>query len=289
MKQITVYVAILALFLVGDRLMGGILAGMVESSQFRYSRLYSGRAEADVLLIGNSRGLTFFQPHIESKTGLRTCNLSYNGLPADLAEALVKDYIDRYPAVRTLVIDVTLADRENASLISGFLPYAHSSARIDSLIRKMSPDAWRGARVSRLFRYNNEVFQRAFYYRSLSDEDWLLDRQIEPALAATAPLDTFPLSVEPKFIAHLAAMTQYARSKGLTVQLVVSPYYPGMVRDWQPLDAFCAEVERACGQTVRNYSRLLTDTRDFGDLMHPNRSGAIRYIDQMIDDGVLTR
>lgn len=289
MKQIAVYAAIIGLFFIGDRLAAGLLADMTESSQFRYSKMYSGRADADVLFVGNSRGLTFYQPYIQSQTGLRTCNLSYNGLPANLAEVLVKDYIDRYPNVRALVLDVTLADRDNATLTAGFLPYADHSPRLDSLIRKLAPDAVFGARVSKLFRYNNEVFQRALYYRNRSDEDWLLDRQIEPALAATAPLDSFPLSVEPAYIASLAAMTQYARAKGLTVHLVVSPYYPNMVRDWRALDAFRNAVEKACGLPVRNYAQALTDPTDFGDFMHPNRKGAQRYIDLLIKDGVTVK
>lgn len=163
MKQVAVYAAIIGLFFIGDRLAAGLLADMTESSQFRYSKLYSGRADADVLFVGNSRGLTFYQPYIQSQTGLRTCNLSYNGLPANLAEVLVKDYIDRYPNVRALVLDVTLADEDNATLTAGFLPYADHSPRLRFAHSKTGPRRRFWCSCEQTF----QIQQRSFSTRAL--------------------------------------------------------------------------------------------------------------------------
>ncbi|MBK8194740.1 MAG: hypothetical protein IPK76_16540 [Lewinellaceae bacterium] len=98
MKHLLWFSGFLMLLLAGDRLGGVLLQRQADASLFRYSRLYRGEAGADLLFVGNSRGLTFYQPFIEEKTGLRTFNMSYNGLPADLARVLVQDYLDRYPA-----------------------------------------------------------------------------------------------------------------------------------------------------------------------------------------------
>ena len=93
MKHLIWYLAFIALLFVGDRIGGLFLHTRVYDSQFRYTRLYR-REVADILLLGNSRGLTFYQPYIEEITGLRTCNLSYNGLPMDAAKCLALDYFD---------------------------------------------------------------------------------------------------------------------------------------------------------------------------------------------------
>ena len=70
MKHLLWFSGFLTLLLAGDRLGGLLLQRQVDASLFRYSRLYRGEAGADLLFVGNSRGLTFYQPFIEEKTGL---------------------------------------------------------------------------------------------------------------------------------------------------------------------------------------------------------------------------
>jgi hypothetical protein len=284
MKHIAWFAALLAVFFVGDRLAGGWLAGQAAASQFRYARLYAGKAEAEVLLLGNSRGLTFFQPHIEAITGKKTFNLSYNGLPMDAAKALTLDYLDRYSAPEVMVIDITICDRENDELLAGFLIFSEKSARLDTLIHKKLPKIWSGGALSALFRCNNEVFQRALFYRNKTDEDWLLDRSIAPQLAATAAQNSYDLNVQPYLVGQLAETVAAARAKGAHVELVIGPYFP----DFQVknLDALKQAVEAATGLSVRDYRSALSDPTDFGDFMHPNKRGSAAYMDLLRREGV---
>lgn len=283
------FALLLVIFVAGDRLGGNVLHRLTAGSQFRYSRLYAGAAPAaDILLVGNSRGLAFFQPFIEESTGKTTFNLSYNGMPSALAEVLVKDYLARYPAPKTALIDITLCDRPNKELIGGFSTYLGYSAGLQALIQAQNAEVSRGSKVSALFRYNNEVFQRALFYRNRSDKDWLIDRQITPELAATVPLDTFPISVQPELIQPLAQTVKALQASGTQVYLVIGPYYPGMTRDWSQLKRFKTAVKTATALTVHDYSQALADTRDFGDLMHPNKQGAAHFIEKMRRDGLFT-
>ena len=75
------------IFLAGDRLAGYFLRQTIENAQFRYARLYRREGAPEILLLGNSRGLTFYQPYISEKTGQNNLNLSYNGLPMDVGNA----------------------------------------------------------------------------------------------------------------------------------------------------------------------------------------------------------
>jgi hypothetical protein len=272
---------------VGDRLLGGLLQRQSHYSQFRYSRMYRGTAAADVLLLGNSRGLTFYQPYIEAKTGLSTCNLSYNGLPMDVAKALVFDYLERYPAPKKLVVDVTTADRINDELLTGFVLYAPQSYHLDTLLRGKKPYMWWGGKLSTLFQVNNELFQRALYYRNRSDEDWLLDRVIAPKLAAQAASQSYVLDSlnMPYLVKNLTDLVQASRQRGVTVELVVSPYFPQL--RVVHLEALKAAVTASTGLPVRDYQNALTDPADFGDFMHPNKAGALKYVDLLLRDGVL--
>lgn len=285
MKQTLWLLAAILLFFAGDRAAAYFLSSRVAGSQFRYSRLYHNGARADVLLVGNSRGLTFYQPYIESASGRTSYNLSYNGMPAELAQVLVLDYLDRYPAPESMVVDITLCDRPNDELIGAFFPYMDDSPRLDTFLRRKMPKFWWGAQVSKLTRYNNEVFQRALYYQNRSDEDWLLDRVIADKLAAS--VHEMRYGMNPALIRPLTALVAAARNKGVKVQLVIGPYFPGFARQVDRLDELKQAVEQATGLPVHDYRDALNDPSAFGDLQHPNKKGSIAYIDLLRKDGVL--
>ena len=287
MKHLLWYAAFLALLFTGDRLAGWLLQRQTMASQFRYSRLYDGRGGAELLLVGNSRGLTFYEPYIEQRSGLTTFNLSYNGLPMDVANALVQDYLDRYPTPRIMVLDITICDRPNNELLAGFASYAPFSARLAGLLRDSLPKLWAGNQLSQLTRFNNEIFQRALFHRHRTDKDWLLDRVISPKLVAEAAQHNYPLEVHPQLVAQLRAAVQAAQAKGVQVQLVISPYFPGFAERVTNLDALKTAVEQATGLPVHDYRQALTDPADFGDYMHPNQKGSLHYIDLLRTDRIL--
>lgn len=285
MKHARWFFSFFLLLFAGDRVAGYLLLQQVEKSRFRYSRLYRGEAFADILLVGNSRGLTFYQPHIEEITGKTTFNLSYNGLPINLAKVLVQDYLDRYPAPRKMLIDITICDRENDELTAGFLTYSNQSPRLDTLIHNKLPKLWWGGKVSALFRCNNEIFQRALFHRNKTDKDWLLDRVISSQLAAEAERNSYDLEIHTSLIRHLKETVAAARGKGVAVELVISPYFPGF--QVKNLGGLKAAAEQATGLPVHDYSTALQAPADFGDFMHPNKTGSMKYIEMMKEEGLL--
>lgn len=289
MKHLFWYLALVLLLILGDRMAGILLHWQTMDSQFRYSQLYTRAAEADIVFLGNSRGLTFYQPYIEEITGLKTCNLSYNGLPMDAAKCLALDFLEIknfdpgcYP--QRMVIDITLCDRENDALLAGFLPYMERSKHLDTLIRHKLPKVWWGAQVSWLFRYNSEIFQRALFYKNKSDKDWLLDRQIPQSLADSVSRHSYDLELHPYLIQQLKETVEEAR-KSKQLSLVIGPYFPGF--KVQNLDALKTAVEDATGLPVHDYRAALSDPQDFGDFMHPNKKGSMKYMDLLKKDGIL--
>lgn len=290
MKHLSWYILFIILLFTGDRVAGFLLQKQTDKSQFRYSRLYGNLGEADIVLLGNSRGLTFYQPYIEAITGLTTCNLSYNGLPMDAAKCLLLDYHDLKKSEgttkpETWLIDITICDRENDELLAGFLTYSHRSKHIDTLIHSKLLKVWWGGQVSWLFRYNNEIFQRALFYRNKSDKDWLLDRQIPASLAAEVDKHSYDLEIHPYLIQNLKETILLAQASNIRVELLIGPYFPGF--QVKNLDALKSEVEKATGLPVRDYRAALPDPSDFGDFMHPNKKGSLKYLDLLKRDSVL--
>ncbi|MEO0042860.1 MAG: hypothetical protein RL329_2308 [Bacteroidota bacterium] len=285
MKQILWIVAFLTLSFVGDRLLGHFFKKMTQNSQFRYSRLYRGDAKADILLVGNSRGLGFYQPEIEKLTGLNTLNISYNGMPADLASVLVRDQFEKNGVPKTMIIDVTMCDRKDDLFVSAFNLYSPYSDSLKALIKSYDETVYYGGLLSHLYRHNSEIFQRAFNYRKKTDEDWLLDRVISEKMASDTSLKSYKVRVMPEMVEHLKQMVDFARSQGTEVKLVISPYFPRFAESIR--DSFLTPlktlVEAKTGLTVTDYSTALNTTEAFGDYQHANKKGCIQFMNQLFE------
>lgn len=282
--------ACLLLFFIGDRLGGLILSKITAKSQFRYTRLYEGQAKADILLLGNSRGLIFYQPYIEEITGKSTLNLSYNSMPIDLGKVMVEDYLKKYEDPELILIDVTMCDRHNAQLIAGFSTFSKYSDNLDALIKAKDEKSWYAGKLSNLYRYNSEVFQRTLYYLGKSDEDWLNDRVISPTMEANIVNDTaVNLTIDDYLLTQLDDLVRIAEEKGIRVELVVNPYYPPYVQKMQTFYDFIGRIKARTNKEVRDYSRALTASDGFADYQHLNKEGSKRYMDLLLQDGVLRK
>ena len=323
MKKLYWVFIVILLFFAGDRLFGWVLKQLTEKSQFRYSRLYQDEAAADILLVGNSRGLIFYQPHIEKITGKKTFNISYNGMPMNLAEVLVKDYLEKYPAPKQMILDVSMCDRLNKSLISGFNLYTPYSPRMYDLVHQNDTTGAIAGKIFHIYRYNSEIFQRSMFYLNKSDEDWLLDRVINDAMVTgitNYKPDTIKIvhrdTIRPEdrkerlfksivsnltsskngeveyvkgVMEHLASTVEFAKAKGVDVQLVINPYYPPYLDKLVNLDQLKAEAERATGMKVHDYSNSVKDREGFGDYQHLNKAGSRIFLDKLLEDGILKK
>ena len=288
MKKIYWIIALIAITFIGDRIGGFILEKLIQKSQFRYSRLYKGEAESDILLVGNSRGLMFYQPHIESITGKSTFNISYNGMSMDLARVLVEDYLELYPSPEVMVLDITMCDRKNDGLIAGFNAYSSFSDALTNLVKESNPKVGTAAQLSHLYRYNGEIFQRALYYLGRSDEDWLLDRVITEDLVSTVDeCEPYEIEVPEDIFEDFKATVELAQSKGVEVHLLINPYYPPYANKITNLESLRERFGKAVGLEVHDYSSAVTELEGFGDYQHLNKNGSRAFLDLLLKDNIL--
>lgn len=206
-------------------------------------------------------------------------------MPIDLARVIVDDYLDHYSNVEKVIIDVTLCDRSNPQLINGFMPYAKFSKRLDSLIHDNNPTAYYASKISHLYRYNNEIFQRAaFYQYKVNDEDWLIDRVITDALIEEVTQVDYRIDLVK--LEELKKIIRRAKREGIAVTLIVNPYFPAFRDRMKGLDEFIQTVEEATQMVVHDYSKVITDPIHFGDYQHINKAGSRVYIDLLHQDNI---
>jgi hypothetical protein len=286
MKKAIWIVGFLVVLFAGDRLIGWMFQRQITNSMFRYSRMYRGEGgDAEILIVGNSRGLNFYKPYVDSVTKLKSFSLCYYSMPCEIATVLAEDYLDRYKKVKTVLVELSVVEMSDDKLLPGFSTYLPYSARIDSVLKKKTKDTWYTSQVSHLFRFNNEVFQRAMYYRNRLDDDWYFDRTITQNLIDQAPNRSVEFKVPEEHVEDIKQLADYCRARNINIQFVIGPFFPTYVV--KRLDVLKQKVEAATGYPVHDYSRALQDYSCFTDYLHANLKGGSQIVDLMIKEGVL--
>jgi hypothetical protein len=274
--------------LAGDRVIGSLLDRVLLLSQFRFSLVYKGGHQYDVLIIGNSRGVnSFYAPAVQETTGLSTLNLSYNGMSADLAEALFKDYLERNKKPKILILEVSNLTHRG-DLLSELKLYTPHSERLTKLFCKHNPSAALWTRASHVFQFNSEMFLRALYYLTASDQTWINRYQISPALVhSLRTSQENSLTMFPENLKALERILGTARQENIAVRLVISPYLPNYAQRLSNIRGWVQQVEAVTmGIRVMDYSAAVTATSAFADRLHLNYDGSMLLLKMLVRDGV---
>src|SRR6478736_9277949 len=116
-NRLWLYLVLIPLIFLGDRAIGSFLEYLTMTSNLRYSKLYNGTGESDIVILGNSRGNGYYEPEIRKITGMTTLNLSYNALPGEVGQVLIEDYFERYKA-KLVIVDISLVMRTEDQVIT---------------------------------------------------------------------------------------------------------------------------------------------------------------------------
>jgi hypothetical protein len=276
-KRAAVWLMVLAAAVVaGDHLLALALHQVLVRSQFRYSRLYRGGNDAEILILGDSRGVhSFYAPAFPRPA----FNLSYNSLSPRVAEAVLLDYLDHNRPPKMVVIEPTSVITSGA-VKTELRTYGAFSPRLQALYAEEHPVAARVGRALWLYPLNSSFFMEALHYLRRSDQSWIQHEIIPPALRVKQDWTLTPMESE---VDALARMVAELRRRGIEVRLVFAPYAPVKV----PSNAaeFAATIERRTGARVWNYSSALQDLDDFADTVHLNENGSRRLLAMLVRDG----
>jgi hypothetical protein len=278
-RQLIALFAFLIAFIVADRGFSRILEEVLVGSQFRYSELYRGGTEHDVLIFGNSRGVNgFFTPDMAKELNVTALNLSFNGLSMEMTELLLKDYLGHNSAPRLIILEVT--NLHNKGLNSDVLQlYSAVSPRLADAWDNIEPHLGFIHRyIATSHRYSGELFLRVLYYFERSDQDWINRYRIDPEFGEKfRPSDETQSSwsaviPEDQLIA-LRCIVALARQHGIELRLVITPYLPNYVRYLRGYEEWVDQVELASGLKVEDWSQAIEDTKFFADPVHMNLDG----------------
>jgi hypothetical protein len=269
----------------GDRIGGLVLKQLESKSKFRFTSLYQQNAACDILITGNSRGLSFYQPFVENKSKEKVFSLAYNGMSSSLGHVFLEDYYQLYPAPKKLILEITCADRLNEELIPAFTTYAPYSKNLNTFLKEKEKKTYYAIKVSHLLRYNSEVFHRSLRYLKNDDRLWLTNRTISEAMQEESKnLKDVSIDLISELQTSITKSVKLAQSKGTEVILVVAPFLPNYHNALYNLDEYIAEVEKNTGLKVHNYADAIKDPKLFGDYFHINVYGSEKLVELMHQD-----
>jgi hypothetical protein len=286
----TLFIVIfLMAFFAGDRLLAMLLDQVLLRSQFRFSVLYKGGQQYDIIIMGNSRGVnSFYTPAIQETTGKTTVNMSYNGMSTDLAEALFMDYLDRNRKPKLLILEISNVTDESG-LLNELKLYAAHSERLAKLLRAANPQVALWTEASHIFKFNGEMFLRTLYYYQESDQTWINRYQISPALLQSTRSGRDGIfRATPENLAALKRIIKVARTQGIEVRAVVGPYLPAYCDQITNFQDWMNQIRKAIGSDIRiwDYTRAIVDTTAFADREHLNYQGTIVLLKSLVRDGI---
>jgi hypothetical protein len=274
---------VVGLVLLGDRAAAVQFDHLALSSNTRFARLYSGRIPSGVLVLGSSRAVnSFYAPLLTELLRRPVFNLGYNGLSAEVAEALLRDLLERNAKPELVVLEVTNVEFGN-EVLNDFRPFGRFSPRIAAIIAQQDPRIAAATRISHLFSYNSEMFLRMLYSRHESDQTWVNRYRIAPAVLAG--LDAAPphtLSSNEAGLRALRRTLELLVSRGIEVRLVVGPYLPAYAQKIVNLRAWIARVEVDAGQPVWDFSSAVAEITGFADPRHLNEVGTSVFATQLL-------
>lgn len=281
-------IGFILVFILGDRLFATILVKVVDGSNFRYSRLYNNKAKSDLLFIGNSRGLVYYQPTIENITNKKTLNLSYNGLPTKVALVLLEDYFKLYPPPEVVFIEATMRS-SRPELVENFKTYMHYSDNLQSLIKKDFPEVSFITDLSNLYKYNSEIFQRALYFYAKSDTTWLNNRTIslERIEKEKNLLDT--ITIDHNAVEDFLKMKYICETNGSRIVFLINPYLPDYLQRLSLFDRYLQYLRYHLGDQLFDYSMSINEIDYFADNVHLNKLGSKKYIKMLSESGIFNK
>jgi len=279
--------------LVGDRALSFILEKAVAASHNRHVSMYTGKAGGDVLVVGNSRADRHFPPRmIHDLTDLSVVNVGLGGVSMRMSEILVKDYLDRYPPPKLLVVEASNlgADPGEIGDMRLFMIY---SERIRLLERELRPHLYYVGEVFHLFRFNNFMFVRTLYELRERQSDRLhrgviSDAVLERLARSEGVIEEELPEPHPENVEAFQRLLAYAAELDIPTRAVVTPYLHLPDRDRTTRYQWLTdEIDAVAGpeRRVWDYSHAVEDTAGFRDPVHLNAQGVEMMLRTMMDDG----
>lgn len=289
-RTVLKFIGFIILVVVGDRMISQGIDRAMMATKFRYSQLYRGALPAEVVALGNSRGMhMLYRPAIAEVAQQRMANISFNALPTVMMPALWNDYLQHNRPPQRLLFEISCVSREDeAGALERFTAYMSHSPQICEVLAQHRPAEFWAAEFSHLYRFNSEFAVRSLFYTRHTDQDWIMGNT-----ATKSQIDRMvgygpePILYSSQHVSAARQILESAAAAEVEVQLFVGPFHPRYLATIPDLPNWIQWLQQQLGHPITDYSNALTENEAFADHMHLNPHGARQLAELMYADGLL--
>ena len=276
----------LLVFFVGDRVLSYGLGQVTAGSKARLARAYTGRFDADVVVLGNSRAIKSFGFKPFEEVGMTCLNLGVNGIRPGMFEALANDCFDANGVPKRVLIEVSyLKNAWDDSLASEFFPYAHLGVQTERILAERLPKRAVATQLFNAHRYGGQQFIRSVLNYKSGDQELASRKMISPAaIEAVQEKDEEEFPHDEETLRQLTYLLDRIEREGGEATLVLAPYLSEYSKKIANLDSWVKNIESTTGRSVKNYAHFLPSAEHFSDHVHLNRSGQQTFTQQLVGD-----
>lgn len=279
-------VAIFVCFFAGDRIISRQFRYLIEKSNFPLARVYTGREDSQMLVVGNSRALKSISIENMERDLTKTCaNLGVNGLRAEMLHAMLRDHAKLNGHPEKLILEVSyLKNQWDDAAGAEFLVWSQFGLHTQSVLRARLPKQIIASQIANLRMYGSQQFFRTVSAKNASQQNEFSNRAIDPtALSAISALGDEQFSLDTKVVDDLDDLLDEWESAGVEVTLVLAPYLDVYRNKVTNLEGWIKHLEAGLQRAVIDASELINDQKLFSDHVHLNRQGRDMMTDYLVE------
>ena len=258
------------------------------------AQLYFGKLNAEILVLGNSRGLRLFSDSaFEDNLGMSSANLSVQSASTEISLMILKDYLDRNQKPRIVIHEITDLIRNNDA-VRTLRVYASSSPRLRTIQYQMEPKWAIFGEVFPTLDYNNQEFREWSAQVIRGKPSYLYETEMPLDLVSEVntsfPIQYISTAENLNALAEIHSICEKHQIKYIPV---VAPLFPGYRRNIANFDDWIDEVELILGSdcSMADYSdhEAFVERELYADHIHINRRGVTIFFDLIRTDDRLRK
>ncbi len=289
LTKLSITISIILCFFLGDRIFTNIGLYLTKFSSLPEAKLYSGRLDSKILIVGNSRAYR----HIHEKDWSEildesVSNISMPGAPMVHFEVLLDDYVEIYGWPKKIIIelDCIFSDTE---IISSYKFLTNYSSNYSLLLKEFDKKTFYFSQIINLYKLNSNIYLNALHKIFQKYEQPRLYGEI-----SSAELSNFKSSKDKnnRFLIkeyNLESLKNIIRKYGKNSDLVliISPYHPNIINYYsEEMVASISRLKTILKDDIKffDFSREVFDDNFFNDLYHFNSKGVEELNSRLLDD-----
>ena len=278
LRRLYLTVFIIICFFLGDRILTNVGLYLTKFSSLPEARLYSGKLDSKILIVGNSRAYRHIHERDWSEIlNKSVSNISTPGAPMIHFEALLDDYVEIYgwPEKIIIELDCVFSDTE---IISSYKFLTHFSNNYSFLLKEFDIKTFYFSKIISLYKLNSNIYLNALHKILKKYEQPKLYGELSNTqkneFKESKTINKF-LIKEFNFESVKNIVNKFSNNSDLI--FIISPYHPHFIKYYRQE---MVESIRRLRSVIKNkdikfldYSREIFEENFFNDLNHLNYRG----------------